>query len=324
MGFFRSSGIVNGKGFFGAVSQAQAFVPTDISGCMLWVSADYGVTTGSGSFLSQIVISGCDPSSSDGTYSRTDGGETAFDETNGNQIYYDGGIWFLYDNDLGDITFYNPTDIEDENAWEVFNATEFGTATNTTTNYNNVVTEILDRSSNTNNLTKDYGFPLKDTNIINGKPAFYFYGGRLAGNDVDTAKTIYAVIKTQDPIPSAYAVIIESTGGGLYSNVGPNWGSYFGGSFYVNSALNSNSSYVLGSISSNGTNYEFRQNGSSVKTGTDGQGFISRSSLYFGSDSSNTQTSKCYVAEAVVYDKAITTSEAGQLESYLNSKYAIY
>lgn len=44
MGFFRSSGIVNGKGFFGAVAQAQAFVPTDISGCKLWVSADYGVT----------------------------------------------------------------------------------------------------------------------------------------------------------------------------------------------------------------------------------------------------------------------------------------
>ena len=33
---------------------------------------------------------------------------------------------------------------------------------------------------------------------------------------------------------------------------------------------------------------------------------------------------KSLVAECVVYDQAITNSEAQQLETYLNNKYAVY
>ena len=325
MGFFRSSGIVNGKGFFGAVSQAQAFVPTDISGCKLWVSMDYGITTGSVSFINQIVVSGCDPYTSDGTYIREFGGNASLnDGSTGNNIYYEDGVWYLYDIVADSPTFANYSGLESYNTWEVFSGSEFGTATNSSTTVNDVVTQIDDRSGNSNNLIQSYKNAFITNSVINSKPAILFEGPTFEGTDIVTGKTLYAVIKTTANIQTGYAVIIETTGGGIYSSVAPRWGSYFNNSYYVDNALSANSSYILGSISDDGNNYEFRQNGSTAKTGTDGQGFLSRSALYFGNDSSNGQPSNCYVAEGIVYDRAITTSEAGQLESYLNAKYAIY
>jgi len=46
MGFFASSGILNRKGFFSAISAvaAPAFSPTDLSGLSLWLKADAGIT----------------------------------------------------------------------------------------------------------------------------------------------------------------------------------------------------------------------------------------------------------------------------------------
>ena len=325
MGFLAPSGILNRRGFFGAVAQTQAFVPTDISGCRLWVSMDYGITTGSVSFVSEIVVSGCDPSTSNGTYTRNLGGNTQLlDSNTGNFIYNEDGVWYIWDIDAESPTFANYSGLDSYGDWEVFSGSEFGTANNTDTTLNNVVTQIDDRSGNENNLIQSYENAFITNPVINSKPAILFNVARFEGTDIDTAKTLYAVIKTTANIPTPYAAIIESTGGSLYSNVSPYWGSYFNGSYYVDNSLSSNSSYILGSISDDGNNYEFRQNGSTAKTGSDGQGFYTRGTLYFGNDSSNTQAASCYIAEAVVYDRAITTSEAQQLEAYLNDKYAIY
>ena len=268
--------------------------------------------------------SGCDPSTSDGTYVRESGGNTQFiDGDTNNFIYKDGPTWFIYDQDAEQNTFYNDQNLN-ELYWNNENGVSFGSATNTTTNIYDVIATIEDRSASANNLLRDAGYLTLSTNIINGKPAFYFQGERFTGNDIVTAKTIYAVIKTDGSVPSAYAAILEATGGSLYSNVSPNWGSYFNSSFAVNDSLSTNSSYILGTISDDGETYEFRQNGATAKSDTDGNGFYTRSALYFGSDSSDTQAAKCYVAECVIYDRAITNSEAQQLETYLNNKYAIY
>lgn len=321
MGFFAQSGILNRRSFFGGVQ--KAFLPTDISGCKLWVSADYGVTTGL-PWISQIVISGCDPSTSDGTYTRASATDAQLDSTtNSNFIYFDDPYWNLRDAEYDDDTFYNTGNLA-ANSWSAFVGT-FGTAVNTNSTIADVVYSVTDRSL-TNNLIhdSDVSYMYISNNILNGKPAFNCDGGRLSCDDIVTAKTIYSAIKIKDDVPGAYAVIVEATGGGLYSNVNLNWGSYFSGSVYAPDSFEPNTPYIIGTISDDGNNYKLRQNGSTVNENSNGNGFYSRSKLYFGNDSSNGQQANCYVCEAIVYDKALTISEAEQVESYLNSKYAVY
>lgn len=322
MGFLASNGILNRKGFFGGVTAQPAFSPTDIAGLKLWVSADYGVTNGSISYISQIVVSGCDPSTSNGTYTRNVGGVQSF-VSGSNNIYFEEDVWYLYDADSDTATFANYSDL-DEGSWEVFAGSSFGTAVNSTTS-ETVITEVLDQSGNSNTLSYSYGSPTLSTNIINSKPAFYFFGGRLEGLDISTGKSLYAVIKLGATSPSGYKNILELSGGGLYTSIANNeWGSYFSNFNGSGQQLATNTSYIIGSISSNGTSYKFRSNGSQIKTDTDGQGFYGRGTLYFGNDSSHGQPANCYVAEALVYDTDISDGDAQQLENYLNVKYAIY
>lgn len=40
MGFFQTSGILNRRGFFGGVSAAPSFVPTDLTGLIMWLDAN--------------------------------------------------------------------------------------------------------------------------------------------------------------------------------------------------------------------------------------------------------------------------------------------
>jgi len=80
-----------------------------------------------------------------------------------------------------------------------------------------------------------------------------------------------------------------------------------------------------------GTTIKFYKNGSSK--GTLATSPYSSSSNY-GSFGIGAQITKdlgnpnlqavCYVAEVIIYNRSITTSERQQVESYLNTKYAIY
>jgi hypothetical protein len=305
---------------------SAGFNPKSISGLKLWVSADYGITKGV-SFINEIDITGCDPNSSDGVYTRGEGGTAPFYGPGDNEIYYDGeGNWILYDDSVGGATFNNFDNL-DEGTWDVLNGESFGSATNSLDTDTDAVLEVQDRSGNSNNLTNSISTYISN-NIINGKPAFHFNGGRLIGDDIVTGKTIYAVIKTKATPPSQYAAILELTGGGLYSAIlgTARWGSYFGTEIAVNTALSANTAYIIGSLSdkpSTTVNYKFRQNGSQVKSGTSSN-YVTRSGLYFGNDGSGGQAANCYVAEAIIYDREVTTDEAEKIENYLNSKYAIY
>lgn len=322
MGFFQPSGILNRRGLFGGVS-SQPFSPSDISGLSLWVSADYGVTTGTSSYISQIVISGCDPSSSNSTYTRNSGGNASFSAGNGNNIYFEEDVWYLYDSDIDAPTFANYSGL-DENTWEVFAGSSFGTAVNTSTSFN-IVSEVLDKSANSNNLNYSSGAPDISYNILNSKPAFYFFGGRLEGADIVTAKTIYSVIKLGGSSPSGYMNIVEATGGGLYTSISNSeWGSYFSGFYGSGQQLSTNTAYIIATISDDGQTYKYRSNGSQVYTNTNGNGFYGRSALYYGNDGSGGQPANCYVAETIIYDTAVTDADAQKIETYLNQKYAVY
>jgi hypothetical protein len=187
------------------------------------------------------------------------------------------------------------------------------------------VTAWADQSGQNNNLSVTTTNPVFENNVINGKPAIKFDGGRLDGTDIVTAKTIYAVIKTLSFSPSQYAAIVECTGGSLYSAISGNeWGSYFNLEISASNTLATSTSAIIASLSDNGIQYFFRKNGSQIRTGTNGDGFYSRSALYIGNDGSTGQPANVYVSEIIIYDNLISAEDITKIENYLNSKYAIY
>jgi hypothetical protein len=182
-----------------------------------------------------------------------------------------------------------------------------------------------DQSSNGNNFSISSGTVTKDNNIISSNPAILFNGGRLAGNDIVTAKTIYAVIKTLNYSASQYSAIFEATGGGLYSAIsGTEWGSYFNGEYSSFDSIATNTSTIIATISNDGESYEFRRDGERIHDDTNGSGFYSRFAAYLGNDGSGGQSADVYLSEIIVYNRAITNTECQQVEEYLNAKYLIY
>ena len=140
-----------------------------------------------------------------------------------------------------------------------------------------------------------------------------------------TGKTIYAVVRTLGFQVEAYAVILECTGGGLYSAISSDeWGSYFYGDISSSNLLGISTPSIIATLSDDGENYEFRKDGSLVLSGSDGGGFYSRSASYLGNDSSAGQPANVYISEIIVYDNVPSPANIALLEGYLNDKYDIY
>jgi hypothetical protein len=189
------------------------------------------------------------------------------------------------------------------------------------------VTQWTDQSSVGNNFIQDLDYPAyREGDVINGYDGVLFEGGRLNGNsDIVTAKTIYAVVRTLGFQVEAYAAILECTGGSLYSAVNDvNWGSYFYNSGYSSSnSLAPNTSAIIATLSDDGENYEFRRDGASILSASNGGGFTSRSASYLGNDSGGGQFANVYISEIIVYDNVPSPANIALLEGYLMDKYAI-
>jgi hypothetical protein len=69
------------------------------------------------SFISQITLTGSGDSTSNGVYTRASGGNTQFDGSSGNYIFWDGG-WYLYDASLEINTYWNPN-YDFDGDWQV-------------------------------------------------------------------------------------------------------------------------------------------------------------------------------------------------------------
>jgi hypothetical protein len=187
------------------------------------------------------------------------------------------------------------------------------------------VTAWADQSGNGNNFTPASGTVIKSNNIIGSNPAVLFDGGSLSGNDIVTAKTIYAVIKTLATSAGQYAAILEVTGGSIYSAIsGSEWGSYYGSESSSGQTIPTETAAIIATLSDDGVNYELRRDGQQIVSSTEGGGFTSRSAAYLGSDSSGSQTANVYISEIIVYNRVPITAEIQQVEAYLNAKYAIY
>jgi hypothetical protein len=59
-------------------------------------------------YINQIDIIDAGTPTSDGTYTRNSGGNTTFNGPDGNNIYFDGESWVLYDETEGIDTYYSP------------------------------------------------------------------------------------------------------------------------------------------------------------------------------------------------------------------------
>ena len=190
-----------------------------------------------------------------------------------------------------------------------------------------IVTGWADQSGNANNLGNVSGNPTLVTNLINGLPAIDFRtSGRLRGTNL-TASTIYAVVRTRSTsLGSSDSAVVEATGGSLYSALntgGGQWGSYFNAYRGAGQILAANTSTIIATISSSGGSWFFRRNGAQVSTGSPAT-YVARSFVYVGNDGSETQQSKCYIAEIAAYSRQLTNQECAEIEIYLNNKYAIY
>jgi len=198
-----------------------------------------------------------------------------------------------------------------------------GAVTTTNVNTSNV-TSWEDQSGNGNNFISASGTVVKSNNIIGSNPAILFDGGSLLGNDIVTAKTIYAVIKTLETSAEQYAVIFEATGGSLYSAILENqWGSYYGSGSPSGQTIQTETAAIIATLSDDGETYKLRTNGQEIVSSQDGNGFVSRSTAYLGSDSSFSQAANVYISEIIVYNRVPVTAEIQQIEAYLMDKYAI-
>ena len=187
------------------------------------------------------------------------------------------------------------------------------------------VTSWADQSGNGNNFTPAFSTVIKSDNIIGSNPAILFDGGSLSGNNIVTAKTIYAVIQTLGTQAEQYAAIFEATGGSLYSAIdGTQWGSYFGGSSSSGETIPTETAAIIATLSDDGATYKLRRDGEEIVSSTEGGGFTSRSAAYLGNDSSAGQPANVYISEIIVYNRVPTTAEIQQIEEYLNAKYEIY
>jgi hypothetical protein len=187
------------------------------------------------------------------------------------------------------------------------------------------VTAWADQSGNGNNFTANAGSAIKANNIIGSNPSILFDGANLIGNDIVTAKTIYAVIKTLVTSAQQYAAILEVTGGSLYSAIdGTEWGSYYGSGSPSGQTIPTETAAIIATLSDDGVSYELRRDGQLIVGSTEGGGFTSRSAAYIGSNSSSGQPANVYISEIIVYNRVLISAETQQVEAYLNAKYAIY
>jgi len=249
---------------------------------------------------------------------------------------------------LGNVTApFSPTDLSGLSLWLKANAGVTLSGSN--------VTAWTDQSGNGNNASVNSGDPLFENNVINNNPAIFFDGASTLITEEflpiikTTPITMFGVIKAnrnsvrQNGEDARWLMNVTNINDYIF---GFNFGPY-GESPITASLMVGNSSdfedviqdsqqfgepeVALCCGTNDGTTITFYKNGSSK--GTLATSPYSSSSNYgsFGigaqinpNEGNPVIQAVCYVAEVIIYNRSITTSERQQVESYLNTKYAIY
>jgi len=242
---------------------------------------------------------------------------------------------------------FSPTDLSGLSLWLKANAGVTLSGSN--------VTAWTDQSGNGNNASVNNGAPLFENNVINNNPAIFFDGASTLITEEflpiikTTPITMFAVIKAnrdsvrQNGDDARWLMNVTDNGDYIFGfNFGPYGGSPItaslmaGDSYDFEDVIQDSQQFGKPEVAlccgtNNGTTITFYKNGSSK--GILATSPYSSSSNYgsFGIGAQITPNegnpiiqAVCYVAEVIIYNRSITTSERQQVESYLNTKYAIY
>lgn len=331
---------------------AGGFLPSTVQGLQLWLRADVGLTQDTliVSFVNEIIISDAGESSSNGTYSRASGGITSFDGDQG-YIYFEDGIWFLYDYEYGDVTYYNDTANIDEGSWYEYSAGGAPTATyGTDSTEKTGITEWVDQSDNgfvfvaDNGVSEDITFASSVVSL-NNQPAVYFqttndngnvglyYDYYSPENTPFIGKSVFIVYILENINGFYYSVCYEHNGINLYTSYASNrhFGGYFNGFYDSNTSSTLNTAYIRSCLTDDGSPVNFFVNGSADGTPAGGSLYNYRSAIVIGNGNARgavgggtNQPFQGYIAEVIVYDNELSSNDRIAVENYLNSKYDIF
>jgi len=213
------------------------------------------------------------------------------------------------------------------------------------------VTAWADQSGNGNNGTAKTGNATKVSNVINGKPVLRFDGtanlitNNFFANNYNTPITIIGVAKASASTvrgeqPTARYIAGATNNGGYETalsfgvNKPPNFAcnigiSYVGGTDIESNPIGENAIAVSTEIN-NGSQISFFVNGSSIgsiNASNWSGGNNSTGAFAIGSSITLDEIDNFFfvgdIAEIIIYNRAITTTERQQVEGYLANKYAI-
>jgi hypothetical protein len=321
------------------------FSPSSVSGLYLWLKGDAGLSTTPQQFISQIVLSNSGTPEVDGTYTRASGGQTNFTGSNGLSIEYsetvDGNLRFfvLFEGDtMYSIDILYDTIIQINISNGASPAPTYSTTLSQTGN--TLVTAWQDQSGNGNNTSNIIDVITgtknsKTTVIFNGSASELTLGNLFSEF---TAMSFFAtwkitnvanggILGTDNYSNFEIASINDVTQYTLTRiNSAPQTAGFITNGWWDNATWVTSSFRIDDSVFG-----EARKNGSTTGITTNNNLIT----LPFTTDTVNYRLGRYAadagsyygnyeLAELVIYNRLVTPTERQQVETYLNTKYAIY
>ena len=323
------------------------FSPSDLSGLSIWLKADAGITTASGTpFIGSVVITGAGTTTSNGTYTRETSGYSTYYKSGGGYINYgynqtaDGDVWQIFDPAVGFFTYFCYSD--DLISWNR-DAGAANAPSGTTTNRTNpFVLSWQDQSGNGRNATPYDIAPtlISSSSSLNNRSAISF------NNDASSLQIPQSNIGDNGNI-SIFIVINYVTGyvflnkgdAATFENTSWELSTVTGFGFVDNNGVdapfwnvvpvspNANVPLLLEGFSNSGAS-QLAYNGSNSGSPSSGNDGFNNLSQYIGigagGDGGGQANLDARIGEIIIYNRQVTTPERQQVEAYLNTKYAIY
>jgi len=203
-------------------------------------------------------------------------------------------------------------------------------ASSISANDGDALTVWKDVSGNAYNATPVTGSPVYKTNILNGKPIVRFTASNTDGMrsivPVSSTYTLFSVARMRDL--SSPGRIIASIYPEKANYLAGWWGGYES-TFYAEGWVKSGTVSVTTNwhqytTKGDGTTSTFYESGTSLASNTAGvsspNGGIALSGYALAS---STEMSNCDIAEVILYNRVLSDTERGSIESYLLSKYGL-
>jgi hypothetical protein len=331
---------------FTAGGGGAPFSPTDLSNLALWLKADAGITTASGTpFIGSVVITGAGTTTSNGTYTRETSGYSTYYKSGGGYINYgynptaDGDVWQIYDSTLGSISYFCFSD--DLISWNRDAGAANAPSGSTTNRTNPFVLSWQDQSGNGRNGTPQDIAPtlISSSSSLNNRSAISFNNNgsslQIPQSDIGESGiiSIFIVINYASGyifLNKGDAANFENTSWEFSTITGFGFVNSYDGSLSWNVvpvSPNTNVCLLLEGFSNGGVS-QLAYNGNNSGNPSSGNDGFNNLSQYIGigagGDGGAQANLDARIGEIIIYNRQVTTPERQQVEAYLNTKYAIY